>query len=62
MWCCWISPDHNRFQPRGRRAPGIGPPECAAVEAQVSIRLRVSTKGRCIFSGFKGRRRAVIPA
>ena len=46
MWCCSISPDHNRFQPRGRRAPDIGPPVCSAVEAQASIRLRVSTKGR----------------
>ena len=36
MWCCSISPDHNRFQPRGRRAPDIGPPVCSAVEAQAS--------------------------
>lgn len=21
MWCCWISPGHNRFHARGRRAP-----------------------------------------
>jgi hypothetical protein len=29
MWCCWISPDHNRAQPRGRRDPGrVNFPSC----------------------------------